>query len=427
MSARTRPDRGRVDEVQFRYLVENAFDVILDCATSGRILYVSRNITEVLGVEPSSLVGTFLTDLLHPDDLERGVHAFSSAVRTGREIHETLRYRDSRGRWRSVEGRGKAYRNAEGKRRVVIIGRDVTDRVLAEENLTRIQQRLELHLQQLPIAVISWDFEGKVTEWNPAAERMFGYKKEEVLGQPASPLIEAVGDQADAMVRNLANLQDESSEPFRVTSQNRTKSGELLLCEWSIVPLHDAAGVMNGVITIADNVTERERARGLEEAAYKDPVTGMPNRRLFDDRLGACADSTRRRDDAFAVLYIDLDDFKSINDRHGHHVGDAVLAAVGLRLRVCIRDTDVVARLGGDEFGILLTHLDNPGYAEEVAERVLDSLRHPLIAGNKSFTVAASIGISQFPGDGSDAATLLRKADAAMYRAKQKGKCTYAL
>jgi diguanylate cyclase (GGDEF)-like protein len=193
------------------------------------------------------------------------------------------------------------------------------------------------------------------------------------------------------------------------------------------VPFHDASGGMTGVLTIAEDVTERDRARRLEEAAYKDPVTGMPNRRMFDDRLGACADAIRRRDDAFAVLYVDLDDFKSINDRFGHHVGDAVLTAVGLRLRVCVRETDLVARLGGDEFGVLLTHLEGNGYPEDVARRILETFGRPLVAVDQTFRVAASIGVSTFPGDGTDASTLLRKADAAMYRAKQKGKGTYSL
>lgn len=414
---------GRED--RFRYLVENAFDVILECAISGRILYVSPNIAEVLGYKPSEIVGTFLVDLLHPDDIERGIEAFAAAVGDGDKIHATLRYRHADGQWCFMEGRGTPYRTFDGKPRIVIIGRDVTSRTLAEENLHRVQQRLELHLQQLPVAVISWDIVGNVTEWNPAAERMFGYKRDEVIGKSASSLIEGAGDQADALARNLEGGSE--AEPFRLISENRTKSGAPVLCEWSIVPMHDVNGEMTGVIAIADNVTERERARRLEEAAYKDPVTGMPNRRLFDDRLAAAADATRRKTDRFAVLYIDLDDFKSINDKYGHHVGDAVLTAVGLRLRVCVRETDVVARLGGDEFGIFLTSLESSTYAEEVAERIVAALRYPLNASDRTFNTYASIGISKFPDDGTDAATLLRKADAAMYRAKEKGKSTYSM
>ena len=425
---RVEPERRHesriVREDRFRYLVENAFDLILECAVSGRILYVSPNVTEVLGYEPNEIVGTFLADLLHPEDQERGITAFASAVGDGDQIHETLRYRHRSGQWHYLEGRGSPYQTVSGKTRVVIIGRDVTARTLAEENLLRVQQRLELQLQQLPIAVIIWDNEGRVTEWNPAAERMFGYRRDEVVGRLAAQLIEAAGEESEAVARALA--EERVGEPFRVTSENRTKSGATVICEWSIMPMHDVSGAMSGVITIAENVSERERSRRLEEVAYKDPVTGMPNRRLFDDRLAAAVEAKRRRSDTFAVLYVDLDDFKSINDKHGHHVGDAVLNAVGLRLRVCVRETDVVARLGGDEFGVLLTSLESPGYAEEVAERILESLRHPLVAADRTFDAGASIGISSFPEDGTDAATLLRKADAAMYRAKQRGKSTYS-
>jgi diguanylate cyclase (GGDEF)-like protein/PAS domain S-box-containing protein len=412
-------------EDRFRYLVENAFDVILECAISGRILYVSPNIVDVLGFEPDEIVGTFLVDHLHPDDADRGLEAFAMAVGDGDRIHETLRYRDVDGQWRYLEGRGRRYRTPSGKVRVVIIGRDVTSNVSTEDHLRRVQQRLELQLRRLPVAVIGWDADGLVTEWNPAAERMFGYERAEVIGRLAGPLIESVSGESDPLIQ-IEGAQD-GSEPYRVVSTNRTKSGEPVVCEWNIVPMRDGHGAITGVIAIAENVSERDRARSLEEAAYKDPVTGMPNRRLFDDRLVGSVDATRRRSDTFAVLYIDLDDFKAINDSHGHHVGDAVLTAVGLRLRVCVRETDTVARLGGDEFGVLLSSLESSGYAEEVAERILATLRQPLVAADRMFFVRASIGISKFPDDGPDATALQRKADAAMYRAKQKGKSTYSL
>jgi diguanylate cyclase (GGDEF)-like protein/PAS domain S-box-containing protein len=426
-SADAGSDSGSETEDRFRHLVENAFDVVLECATSGRILYVTPNIIDVLGVEPAQLVGRFLVDYLHPDDVRRGIDVFSSAVATNGQIRDTLRYRHADGSWRYLEGRGKAYRASAGKSRVVIIGRDVTVATLAEENVRRAQRQLEMHLQQLPVAVIGWDQQGRITEWNPAATRMFGYARDEVVGKAVSSTIEAAGDQGEATIRNLENAPGDAGAAFRVTSTNRTKSGSTVMCEWSIVPLHDAVGTVTGTLAIVEDVSERDRARRLEEAAYIDPVTGMPNRRFFDDRLSACADNSRRRADNFAVLYVDVDNFKSINDRNGHHVGDAVLAAVGLRLRICVRETDIVARLGGDEFGILLTNLESSSYAEEVAQRILASLRKPLVAGEAAFDVAASIGISAFPKDGPDASTLLRRADAAMYRAKQKGKSTYSL
>lgn len=423
--AKRAPTTKTEQEDRFRYLVENAFDVVLECAISGRILYVSPNIVDVLGFEPEQIMGSFLVDHLHPEDADRGLEAFAMAVGDGDRIHETLRYRDAEGGWKYLEGRGRRYRTPSGKVRVVIIGRDVTANVNSEDRLRTVQQRLELQLRRLPVAVIGWDADGLVTEWNPAAERMFGYARTEVLGRLAGPLIESVSDASDPLVQIEGS--EDGSEPYRVISTNRTKAGDPVVCEWNIVPMRDGHGKMTGVIAIAEDVTERDRARRLEEAAYKDPVTGMPNRRLFDDRLANSVDSTRRRSDTFAVLYIDLDDFKTTNDSHGHHVGDAVLTAVGLRLRVCVRETDTVARLGGDEFGVLLSSLESNGYAEEVAERILATLTQPLVAADRTFFVRASIGISKFPDDGSDATALQRKADAAMYRAKQKGKSTWSL
>jgi diguanylate cyclase (GGDEF)-like protein/PAS domain S-box-containing protein len=425
--AQYRPEPGRASEDRFRYLVENAFDVVVECAVSGRILYVSPNIADVLGHEPSAIVGTFLVDLLHPDDVGAGTEAFSSAAMADRQIHATLRYRHVSGRWRSIEGRGKAYTTAEGKSRVVVIGRDVTDRVNAEIALRQLLRRIELQVEQTPAAVIVWDLQRRVAEWNPGAEKTFGYSKDEILGKPIDVLFPSTIQEADEFMQSVQNEVVKSHEPLHMTAVNLKKSGERVTCEWVAVPLLDDSRAVTGIMTIADDLSELHRARRLEDLAYQDPVTGMPNRRYFDDRLSNCADATRRYNDAFAVLYIDLDDFKAINDSHGHHTGDAVLAAVGLRLRVCVRDTDVVARLGGDEFGVLLTHLERNGYAEEVAERILQSMRHPLTAGDKTFKVSASIGLSTYPADGTDAATLLRKADAAMYRAKQKGRSTYSV
>jgi len=415
----------RDGEDRFRYLVENAFDIILECAASGRILYVSPNIGEVLGYDPQAIVGTFLVDLLHPDDAAAGIDAFTNAVAGSQRIHATLRYRNARGMWRYLEGRGQSYATKEGKTRVVIIGRDVTDHTNAEGALRQLLRRMELQQAQTPVAVIAWDLEHRVVEWNPAAEKMFGYAKHEILGQSAQLLLPSLRDELDTFVSALPS-EATARWPIRLTADAIAKSGALVASEWAIVPVLDDAGTATGFLATAEDISERRRAQKLEDLAYQDPVTGMPNRRYFDARLFACVEATRRRADAFGVLYVDIDNFKEINDSHGHLVGDAVLAAVGLRLRVCVRDSDVVARLGGDEFGILLTHVDGGGYVEEVAQRILMSLRRPLTADGNSYRVAASIGASTFPSDGTDPATLLRKADAAMYRAKKKGKSTYS-
>jgi diguanylate cyclase (GGDEF)-like protein len=216
-------------------------------------------------------------------------------------------------------------------------------------------------------------------------------------------------------------------EAVRFGADHIGKDGKRVRGDWIVAPLIDETRSVTGYLGIVEDVAERTTIRRLEDLAFRDSVTGMANRRAFDERLAALLESRRRRNDALAVLYVDLDDFKSVNDRHGHAIGDRVLAAIGLRLQVCVRDSDLVARLGGDEFGVILTRMDDDGYAEEVAARIVESVGHPLDAGTLSFEVHASIGIARFPGDGTDAAALLLKSDQAMYRAKQKGKSTYSL
>jgi diguanylate cyclase (GGDEF)-like protein len=211
-----------------------------------------------------------------------------------------------------------------------------------------------------------------------------------------------------------------------VSAENRRKDGSGLLCVWTIAPLIEENGAVTGVLSIVEDVTALARARRLEEFAYQDPVTRLPNRRFFDDRLVACAHSTRRKDDAFALLFIDLDDFKAVNDRFGHEIGDAAVVAVGRRLLDCVRDGDVIARLGGDEFGALLMELDGVDYPDVVAGRILAALHAPLTFGDLTVHVSASIGISMFPLDGVEPGELLRQADAAMYRAKQHGPGTFS-
>lgn len=411
---------------RFRNLVENAFDIIVECATSGRILYVSPNIREVLGYEPDEVIGTFINDLVHPDDVRTGVDSFAGAVLRGEKIYASLRYRRKSGEWRTIEGRGNAYRNAADKMRVVIIGRDITDRVNAESELRRSTRRIALLREQTPVAVIVWDMHDCITEWNPAAEQIFGYRKDEIIGKSATLLIPPTIDDSGLLISEVRKALAQSQKPIRMSAENVKKSGERVTCEWTLAPLLDDAHAMTGVLTIAQDLSERQRARRLEDLAYHDAVTGMPNRRLFDDRLVAYLDSHRRRGDTFALLYADVDNFKGVNDRHGHDVGDKVLAALSLRLRVCVRDSDVVARLGGDEFGILLTKLEGPGYAEEVATRIIESIAKPLNAGIMTFNMSVSVGISTFPGDGATSTALLRKADEAMYRAKARGKSTFS-
>jgi diguanylate cyclase (GGDEF)-like protein len=170
-------------------------------------------------------------------------------------------------------------------------------------------------------------------------------------------------------------------------------------------------------------VTERRKAQALlTQIAHHDPLTGLPNRLLLRDRFNVTAASARRTDKGLALLLLDLDGFKQVNDTFGHDVGDRLLIAIGEALRNCVRESDTVARLGGDEFVVLLTNLGDPAQeATLVAQKILERLGAPVLAGDRYLVVTASIGVALYPADGSDLETVLKGADRAMYQAKQSG------
>ncbi|MFH5182188.1 diguanylate cyclase domain-containing protein [Paenibacillus sp. TAB 01] len=180
-----------------------------------------------------------------------------------------------------------------------------------------------------------------------------------------------------------------------------------------------SAGVGLVVRDISRQKLQEER---LTHMAYYDPLTGLPNRRLFEDRYSQALMAAKRYQHRVALLYLDLDDFKQINDGFGHAAGDDLLRTVSSRLAHCVRDPDTVSRLGGDEFVILLQQFEHRDDIRKVAMRVIDSLNQPYFLHNRSISITCSIGAAEYPQDGSDKEALLQYADAAMYQAKQHGK-----
>ena len=203
---------------------------------------------------------------------------------------------------------------------------------------------------------------------------------------------------------------------------NRRKSGERFLAWLNITAVHGESGQGTYYIgTFSDISSLRAREHQLEQLAYYDPLTSLPNRLLFRDRFQQCLAQVERNKQGLALLYLDLDKFKEMNDRHGHLLGDQLLCEVAVRLQSNVRKGDTVARMSGDEFVIVLPGMDVPDRAIAVAEKILTSMREPYVFSTPGVCTSASIGISQFPGDGTDLETLLTHADFAMYGAKEKG------
>jgi diguanylate cyclase (GGDEF)-like protein/PAS domain S-box-containing protein len=259
-------------------------------------------------------------------------------------------------------------------------------------------------------AVLVVDLEGRICIVNPDAIRMLGYSESELLDRPINELIE---------IPSLEGI----SFVFQEERIWRAKNGRPIHVSVLTSVLNDSSGSPAGVVHIGLDITERkEMEERLRHLGLHDTLTGLPNRNLFADRLQQAIARAIWRKRIVAVLYLDLDRFKVINDTLGHAIGDLLLKGVGERLKVCVRDGDTVARMGGDEFVIILNDVARSEDVEMVARKIQGAFRNAFIIQGHELDTTPSIGISMLPADGSDPETLIHKADAAMYRAKQKGR-----
>jgi diguanylate cyclase (GGDEF)-like protein len=228
-------------------------------------------------------------------------------------------------------------------------------------------------------------------------------------------------NQVQTVLRQAQNAHNTNSLNWNLTRQGRN-----ILCEWRNAPLYDHCGRISGIACLATDVTERQQMQEyLEHHAHYDALTELPNRLLFFDRLEQAAIQARRYRSGFALLYIDLDEFKAVNDRFGHAAGDEVLKETVRRMRAAVRESDTVARLGGDEFIILLVEMAKPEDAEAMALKLVETINQPILLAEGAAVVGAAIGIALYPRDGEGVQELLNKADNAMYVAKGCGKNTY--
>lgn len=275
-------------------------------------------------------------------------------------------------------------------------------------------------------AVVVTDAEGIITDWNIGSELLYGYTKEEAIGQPAR--IVHVPEDVDR-ITTLVLSSVEKFGKWNGEVRYLHKDGHVGWLESMCVPIFDDNNQMIGALGINRDITARiEESKRLHDLAHYDALTKLPNRTLFFDRLEKTLAISKRKKHAFALLFIDLDSFKSINDKYGHAIGDQVLVEVSKIILSCIREADTVARIGGDEFVILLTEIasnDEPGI---MAKRIIDILIKPIQVKGHMCHIGTSIGISLYPEHSSDLDELLVLADKAMYEVKHFGKnnCRYA-
>ncbi|HGM4967014.1 TPA: EAL domain-containing protein [Pseudomonas putida] len=299
---------------------------------------------------------------------------------------------------------------------MLTIARDITERHLMQEKL----QLAATVFENTAEGVLITDIDQHISAVNRAFSEITGYSEIEALGQ--TPRLLASGQHDSAFYAAMWHqLTDEGHWQGEI--YNKRKNGELYPSWLTISAVRNSEREITHFVAVFADISSIKHAQAkLDYQAHHDPLTGLPNRALFENRLQAvltCAQVSNRQG---AVLFLDLDRFKHINDSLGHPVGDLLLKGIAQRLKEQVRDVDTVARLGGDEFIILLPGLHKPSDASTIANKLLACFAAPFQAGEHEFFTSASIGISLYPQDGTDVATLIRNADAAMYRSKAKGR-----
>jgi diguanylate cyclase (GGDEF)-like protein/PAS domain S-box-containing protein len=279
---------------------------------------------------------------------------------------------------------------------------------------------LAMALEGAANAVFVAERDGRIVWANAAFCRQSGYAREEIVGR--NPRLFKSGKQGPDFYRDLWQCIL-AGRPWQGELVERRRDGSFYTVSQVISPLLDARARVTHFVAmqfdISASVQERDEIRQL---AYHDSLTGLPNRAQFLRRLGEAIGSAAGERRRLAVLFLDIDNFKSVNDVHGHAVGDLLLAAVADRMRAAVRKTDTVARMSGDEFTILLSDLANTGVARTLARKLIASIAQPFGLDGRTIDTRVSIGIALFPEDGGSAETLLAHADAAMYRAKTRGR-----
>ena len=267
--------------------------------------------------------------------------------------------------------------------------------------------------------------DGRIVKVNPAFTSTTGFTAEEAIGRNPSML--QSGRQDAAFYRRFWQALNARGQ-WQGEIWNRRKNGEVYP-EWlNIIAVRDEQGLVEHYVAIFSDITERKRQEALiTYQAHHDPLTGLPNRTLFHDRVEQALSIAKRHDrqDA-AVMFLDLDRFKEVNDSFGHDVGDLLLREVALRLRGAVRESDTVARMGGDEFTVLLPELAGADGAAAVADKIIEATREPCVIAGHTLFITASIGIALYPRDGADVDSLMKTADAAMYQVKARGRAGYS-
>jgi diguanylate cyclase (GGDEF)-like protein/PAS domain S-box-containing protein len=414
-------------EARYRSIVETGGAGVLTGDLNGNITFVNEAFCKILGYSQEELTGRPFADFLHPDDKTIVLEKFAEGLGHPEvEYHLEFRaiHKDGHVVWIYPSVSPIFYNNILSAGMAIVF--DITERKQLEETINKSEARYRTILEEIQDNYFEVDIAGNFTFVNDATCRTLGYSKEELIGVNYSVFmakedIEVVYQDFNRVYRTGETIKGLSYKFIQ-------KNGNIGFGELSVSAIKNEKGEVIAFRGIARDVTERKRMeRELHDIAMHDFLTGLPNRMLLQDRLGVGLEQAQRNDTRLAVMMLDLDRFKVVNDTFGHGIGDRLLAAAGERLVGLVRKSDTIARVGGDEFFVLLPKITKIEDIIKVAQKILAAFHKPFILDDNKIRITTSVGIAVYPEDGADVETLLRNADIAMYWVKEQGRDNYAL
>ncbi len=395
-------------DAQQRYRYVN--DALLDYVGLPNERVIGHTVLEVLGTERHARLKPVL---------ER---VFAGEIVSQERIIE---FAGGRSRWMNI--RYTPRKDATG----AVIGyyattSDIHEQKAVEEELRRAHSILSAHVEGTPLAVIEFDPSLRIVRWSGNATAFFGWSADEALGRTLWDWRLVFEEDVPAVREMFERLVEGPESQATHLNRNYRRDGSVIWVEWHNSALRDAEGRLVSILSFAQDVSMRIQAEErLQYMATHDGLTGLPNRLVLGDRLSGALARAQRSGHGMAVIFLDLDHFKDVNDTLGHKVGDELLKSLSRRVRGLLRQSDLLARISGDEFVIVLEDLGGEGGPDRVAQKILDEVLRPFRIEENEVQVSASLGYAVFPDDGPDAETLLKNADAAMYHAKELGRNSY--
>ncbi len=385
-------------------------------------LYWSDEVYRIFGLKPQEFGATYeaFLNYVHPDDVALVNEAYTSSVANKSGYHITHRIVRHDGSVGFVEERCTHDFDEEGSViRSIGTVHDISERKEQEKELALAGEVFK----NINDGIIITDPQQNIIQANAAFLKISGYSREEVIGKRPNILSSGWHDELfyAEMWRSL-----EINASWEGEILDRRKNGELYVAELVITAVKDENGNLTNYIAITSDITERkEKEKQIRNLAYYDPLTQLPNRVLFKERVEQRLHTAKRKEQILALFFFDLDNFKMINDTMGHIMGDELLKAVAERVSTVLREEDSLSRLGGDEFTVMLENVQDLSQLTTVANKILSCFHEPFSVEGKEIYSACSIGISTFPDDGGDFDSLIKAADTAMYHVKDGGKNSY--